>query len=100
MDRDEPLPNRAAQTSQPRAVDDPPRYEYRCVSAPALVTVRRSRERLKSVHALEETLNRESTNGWEYVGMDELAILEPQGFWSSKKQRTSFKVIVFRRPVR
>lgn len=84
----------------PGGAFEPPRYEYRCVAAPALVTVRRVRERLKSVHALEETLNRESTNGWEYVGMDELAILEPQGFWSRKKQRTSFKVIVFRRLVR
>jgi hypothetical protein len=73
------------------------RYEYRCVSAPAVVTVKRSKDRLRSVEALEETLNREARDGWEYVGIDELAILEPQGFFSSKKRRTSFKVIVFRR---
>jgi hypothetical protein len=81
------------------AAVQPLRYEYRCVAAPAVVTVRRAKERLKSVHALEETLNREATNGWEYVGIDELAILEPRSFWSSKKQRTSFKVLVFRRPL-
>lgn len=73
------------------------RYEYRCVSAPAVVTVKRSKDRLRSVEALEETLNREAHDGWEYVGIDELAILEPTGFFSSKKRRTSFKVIVFRR---
>jgi hypothetical protein len=83
--------------AQDIAANEAVRYEYRCVAAPAVVTVRRARERLKSVHALEETLNREATNGWEYVGIDELAILEPRSFWSSKKQRTSFKVIVFRR---
>lgn len=92
MDRNDIPTTRAAE-------EELPRYEYRCVAAPAVVTVRRSKERLKSVHALEETLNREATNGWEYVGIDELAILEPQSFWSSKKQRTNFKVIVFRRPI-
>jgi hypothetical protein len=73
------------------------RYEYRCVAAPAVVTVKRTRDRMRSVEALEETLNREARDGWEYVGIDELAILEPTGFFSSKKRRTSFKVIVFRR---
>jgi hypothetical protein len=84
---------------QREALPAAPRYEYRCVAAPAVVTVRRARERLKSVHALEETLNREATNGWEYVGIDELAILESPSFWSRKKQRTAFKVVVFRRPL-
>lgn len=73
------------------------RYEYRCVAAPAVVTVKRAKDRMRSVEALEETLNREAREGWEYVGIDELAILEPTGFFSSKKRRTSFKVIVFRR---
>jgi hypothetical protein len=72
-------------------------YEYRCVAAPAVVTVRRAKERMKSIQTLEETLNRESLEGWEYVGIDEIAIVEPRGFFSSKKTRTSFKVIVFRR---
>jgi hypothetical protein len=85
--------------SLPGAAESRIRYEYRCVAAPAVVTIRRAKERLSSVQMMEDVLNREAKDGWDYVGVDDLSVIEPQGFWTRKKMRTSFKVLVFRRPL-
>jgi hypothetical protein len=72
-------------------------YEYRCVSGPTIVAVRNAKVRDQAVKAFEDIMNAEAANGWEYVGIDEFHISEPQGLFSRSRVFVPAKILVFRR---
>jgi hypothetical protein len=69
-------------------------FEYKCVAGPTIVAVRHARVRDQAVKAFEDIMNAE---GWEYVGIDEFHISEPQGFLTRKRVYVPSKILVFRR---
>lgn len=73
-------------------------YEYRCVAGPTIVAVKSAKARDHAVKAFEEIMNREAGDGWEYVGIDEFHVSEPQGFFNRKRVYVPAKILVFRRP--
>ncbi len=73
-------------------------FEYKCVSGPMIVAVRNAKARDQAVKAFEDIMNAEAAEGWEYVGIDEFHISEPQGFLSRKRVFVPSKILVFRRP--
>ncbi len=73
-------------------------FEYRCVAGPTIVAVRNSRARDQAVKAFEEIMNAQAAEGWEYVGIDEFHVSEPQGLLSRKRVYVPSKILVFRRP--
>jgi Domain of unknown function (DUF4177) len=72
-------------------------YEYKCVSGPTIVAVRNTKVRDQAVKAFEDIMNIEAAQGWEFVGIDEFHVSEPQGFLSSKRVFVPAKILVFRR---
>jgi hypothetical protein len=72
-------------------------YEYRCVSGPVIVAVKSARARDQAVKAFEDIMNAEAASGWEFVGIDEFHISEPEGFLSRKRVFVPAKILVFRR---
>lgn len=72
-------------------------YEYRCVSGPVIVAVKSARARDQAVKAFEDIMNAEAAEGWEFVGIDEFHISEPEGFLSRKRVYVPAKILVFRR---
>jgi hypothetical protein len=72
-------------------------YEYKCVSGPTIVAVKNTRARDQAVKAFEDIMNIEAAQGWEFVGIDEFHVSEPQGFLSSKRVYVPAKILVFRR---
>jgi hypothetical protein len=72
-------------------------YEYRCVSGPVIVAVKSAKARDQAVKAFEDIMNAEAAKGWEYVGIDEFHISEPEGFLSRKRVYVPSKILVFRR---
>jgi hypothetical protein len=72
-------------------------WEYRCVAGPTIVAVKNSKARDQAVRAFEEIMNAEAANGWEFVGIDEFHISEPEGFLSRRRVYVPSKILVFRR---
>jgi hypothetical protein len=72
-------------------------YEYRCVAGPTIVAVKSTKARDQSVKAFEDIMNREAADGWEYVGIDEFHVSEPQGLFTRKRVYVPSKILVFRR---
>ncbi len=72
-------------------------FEYRCVAGPTIVAVRSSKARDQAVKAFEEIMNAQAADGWEYVGIDEFHVSEPQGLLSRKRVFVPSKILVFRR---
>jgi hypothetical protein len=72
-------------------------YEYRCVAGPTIVAVKSAKARDQSVKAFEDIMNREAQEGWEYVGIDEFHVSEPQGLFTRKRVYVPSKILVFRR---
>jgi hypothetical protein len=72
-------------------------FEYKCVAGPTIVAVRNAKARDQAVKAFEDIMNIEAADGWEYVGIDEFHVSEPQGFLSRKRVFVPQKILVFRR---
>ncbi len=72
-------------------------FEYRCVAGPTIVAVRSSKARDQAVKAFEDIMNAQAVDGWEYVGIDEFHVSEPQGLLSRKRVYVPSKILVFRR---
>jgi hypothetical protein len=72
-------------------------YEYKCVSGPTIVAVRNAKVRDQAVKAFEDIMNAEAASGWEFVGIDEFHISEPQGLLSRRRVFVPAKILVFRR---
>jgi hypothetical protein len=72
-------------------------FEYKCVAGPTIVAVRHARVRDQAVKAFEDIMNAEAAEGWEYVGIDEFHVSEPQGFLTRKRVYVPSKILVFRR---
>jgi hypothetical protein len=73
-------------------------YEYKCVAGPTIVAVKSAKARDQAVKAFEDIMNREAGDGWEYVGIDEFHVSEPQGLFTRKRVYVPAKILVFRRP--
>jgi hypothetical protein len=71
--------------------------EYKCVAGPTIVAVKSAKARDQAVKAFEEIMNREAAGGWEFVGIDEFHVSEPQGLFSRKRVYVPAKILVFRR---
>lgn len=72
-------------------------FEYRCVAGPTIVAVRSSKARDQAVKAFEDIMNAQAADGWEYVGIDEFHVSEPQGLLTRKRVYVPSKILVFRR---
>jgi hypothetical protein len=72
-------------------------YEYKCVAGPTIVAVKSAKARDQAVKAFEDIMNREAGDGWEYVGIDEFHVSEPQGLFTRKRVYVPAKILVFRR---
>jgi hypothetical protein len=72
-------------------------HEYKCVAGPTIVAVKSAKARDQAVKAFEEIMNAEARHGWEFVGIDEFHISEPEGFFSRKRVFVPSKILVFRR---
>jgi hypothetical protein len=72
-------------------------YEYKCVSGPTIVAVKNTKVRDQAVKAFEDIMNIEAAQGWEFVGIDEFHVSEPQGLLSRKRVYVPAKILVFRR---
>lgn len=73
-------------------------WEYRCVAGPTIVSVKNARARADAVKAFESIMNAEAAEGWEYVGVDDFHISEPESWLSRKRVYVPSKMLVFRRP--
>jgi hypothetical protein len=75
-------------------------YEYRCIAGPVIISVRTPQEKANAVKAYEDIINGEARQGWEYVISDAFQTSEPPGcLQGSVPILTTFKMLVFRRPV-
>jgi hypothetical protein len=72
-------------------------FEYKCVAGPTIVAVKSAKARDQAVKAFEDIMNAEAASGWEYVGIDEFHISEPQGVFTRKRIYVPSKILVFRR---
>jgi hypothetical protein len=72
-------------------------FEYKCVSGPTIVAVKSAKARDQAVKAFEQIMNIEAAEGWEFVGIDEFHVSEPEGFLSRKRIYVPSKILVFRR---
>ncbi len=72
-------------------------FEYKCVAGPTIVAVKSAKARDQAVKAFEDIMNGEAASGWEYVGIDEFHISEPEGWLSRKRVYVPSKILVFRR---
>jgi hypothetical protein len=72
-------------------------FEYKCVAGPTIVAVKSARGRDQAVKAFEDIMNIEAAQGWEYVGIDEFHVSEPQGLFTRKRVYVPSKILVFRR---
>lgn len=74
-------------------------YEYKCIGAPEkLKRVRGAKTRSDRLAvAMEEIINDEAINGWEYVRAD-LVPVEERSSFLSRAQEVHRAVLVFRRP--
>ncbi|MGL4240904.1 MAG: DUF4177 domain-containing protein [Beijerinckiaceae bacterium] len=72
-------------------------YEYKCVAGPTIVAVKSAKARDQAVKAFEDIMNAEAASGWEYVGIDEFHVSEPQGVFNRKRIYVPSKILVFRR---
>jgi Domain of unknown function (DUF4177) len=72
-------------------------YEYKCVSGPTIVAVKNAKVRDQAVKAFEDIMNAQAADGWEYVGIDEFHVSEPEGLFSRKRIYVPAKILVFRR---
>jgi hypothetical protein len=61
------------------------------------VAVKSAKARDQAVRAFEDIMNAEAANGWEYVGIDEFHVSEPQGLFTRKRVYVPSKILVFRR---
>lgn len=75
-------------------------YEYKCVGAPEKAKRRRgARTRTDRVaHAMQELINGEAVDGWEYQRTDLLPVEEKSGLFSRPREAHR-AVLVFRRTV-
>jgi hypothetical protein len=72
-------------------------FEYKCVAGPTIVAVKSAKARDHAVKAFEDIMNIEAAQGWEYVGIDEFHVSEPQGMFTRKRVYVPSKILVFRR---
>jgi Domain of unknown function (DUF4177) len=72
-------------------------FEYKCVAGPTIVAVKNAKARDQAVKAFEDIMNAEAASGWEYVGIDEFHVSEPQGMFTRKRVYVPSKILVFRR---
>jgi hypothetical protein len=72
-------------------------FEYKCVAGPTIVAVKSAKARDQAVKAFEDIMNAQAADGWEYVGIDEFHISEPEGFLTRKRVYVPSKILVFRR---
>jgi hypothetical protein len=72
-------------------------FEYKCVAGPTIVAVKSAKARDQAVKAFEDIMNAEAADGWEYVGIDEFHVSEPQGLFTRKRVYVPSKILVFRR---
>jgi hypothetical protein len=72
-------------------------FEYKCVAGPTIVAVKNAKARDQAVRAFEDIMNAEAAQGWEYVGIDEFHVSEPQGMFTRKRVYVPSKILVFRR---
>ncbi|MFM9975686.1 MAG: DUF4177 domain-containing protein [Beijerinckiaceae bacterium] len=72
-------------------------YEYKCVSGPTIVAVKNAKVRDQAVKAFEDIMNAQAADGWEYVGIDEFHVSEPEGMFTRKRVYVPAKILVFRR---
>jgi hypothetical protein len=72
-------------------------FEYKCVAGPTIVAVKSAKARDQAVTAFEDIMNAEAAHGWEFVGIDEFHVSEPQGLFSRKRIYVPSKILVFRR---
>jgi hypothetical protein len=72
-------------------------FEYKCVAGPTIVAVKNAKARDQAVKAFEDIMNAEAASGWEYVGIDEFHVSEPQGMFTRKRIYVPSKILVFRR---
>jgi hypothetical protein len=72
-------------------------FEYKCVAGPTIVAVKSAKARDQAVKAFEDIINAEAALGWEYVGIDEFHVSEPQGMFTRKRVYVPSKILVFRR---
>ncbi|MGL5114585.1 MAG: hypothetical protein ACRC7G_09400 [Beijerinckiaceae bacterium] len=72
-------------------------FEYKCVAGPTIVAVKSAKARDQAVKAFEQIMNIEAAEGWEFVGIDEFHVSEPEGFLSRKRIYVPSKILVFRR---
>jgi hypothetical protein len=72
-------------------------FEYKCVAGPTIVAVKSAKARDQAVTAFEDIMNAEAVHGWEFVGIDEFHVSEPQGLFTRKRVYVPSKILVFRR---
>jgi len=75
------------------------RYEYRCVNAPVGIVVNKQTDRDQAVKAYEDIINKEASEGWEYVGMDSFTTEIKPGCinLTPKQTEETHRMLVFRR---
>lgn len=76
-------------------------YEYKCIPVAPTVIVKGKNHGQQVAQYLEDIINKEAYNGWEYQCIDTFTAEEPAGclaiFSLSKNKLTSYYVATFRR---
>lgn len=77
-------------------------FEYKCVSAPMNLIIKKQSDMDKAVANFADIINKEAVQGWEFYTMEQIACTVPAGCLASifgKKEDTTYSnMLIFRRP--
>lgn len=80
------------------------KFEYKCVVVPRVIEVGKKDALGDAVRAYQHLINQSASDGWEYVGVDEIiSYQEPgclAGLFGKKEKTINFKVLVFKKAKR
>lgn len=77
-------------------------YEYMMVQVPPNIVVRGAPKGQEAAYYLQDLVNKEAQNGWEFYRVDTVGVVENPGclgaLLGQKATYTEYYVITFRRP--
>lgn len=78
-------------------------YQYKCIPAPMNLIVKSEKEMGKAVSGFGDLINSNSTDGWEFYSMEQIACTKPAGCLSSlfgaKDNTTYYNMLIFRKQI-
>ena len=76
-------------------------FEYKCISAPMNIIIKKQSDMDQAVADFANIINNETTQGWEFYSMEQIATTVPAGclaaLFGKKDETTYHNMLIFRR---